>query len=170
MSNNALYQVKEMQNIVQSEIAFFDRRMFRISYAYSVEAGVPQTIKFSSPVNFILRSQVVAATSNGILYEAVVGGTPSGSFSQSITTWGVNRMNEVDQAAYLSQVSISTGGSVSGGAIAETISIASSNQSPNITDTITQPRGLPAGDYYLRLTSLGGNAVGTIALVWEERP
>ncbi len=170
MQSSTSYQTKEIQNIEQENIAFFDRRMFRVSYPFSVAVGTPVVIKFASAVNFVLRSQILSVTANGLTYEAVVGGAESGSFSTPIQTWGVNRMTESDAPAYVSQVTLNTGGAVTGGVVAETIAIAASNQTPNTTDTIAAKRGLPAGNYFLRMTASGGTATGTLSLLWEERP
>ena len=170
MKSSTEYQVKELQHIEQWSIAFFDRRVFRISYPFSIAVDSPRVIKFSAPCEFILRSQVVSVNENGVSYEAIVGGTPSGVFSAPITAWGVNRMIEVQSAPYVGQVTVSTGGEVTGGLVAETLIVAGSNQSPTVVESISSPRGLPVGDYYLRMTASGGTATGTLALLWEERP
>jgi len=153
------------------QTGFFERREFRISQELSIPVDTPLVIKFSSPVNFILWEQVIACDAHLIKFEAVVGGTPSGAFSTPITIWGKNRMDE--QPAYIGQVTISTGGSVTGGQVAEVLRIKSGNstaQQASVGSTVSSERGLPAGDYYLRLTADGGTATGTISLVWEERP
>jgi len=153
------------------QTGFFERREFRISEAFSIATGSTLVFKFSSPVNFILWEQVVSCDANMVIFEAVVGGTPSGSFTTPITVWGKNRMTE--QPAYTGQATINTGGVVTGGQIAEVLRIKSSNataQQVSIGSTVSSERGLPAGDYYLRLTADGGTATGTISLIWEERP
>lgn len=153
------------------QAGFFERREFRISEEFSIPAATPLVFKFSSPVNFILWEQVVSCDANIVIFEAVVGGTPSGSFNVPVTIWGKNRMTE--QPLYEEQVTINTGGSVAGGQIAEVLRIKSSNataQQISVGATVSSERGLPAGDYYLRLTAEGGTATGTISLIWEERP
>lgn len=153
------------------QTGFFERREFRISQELSIPTGTSLVFKFSSPVNFILWEQVIVCDANLIKFEAVVGGTPGGTFDTPITIWGKNRMTE--QPAYAGQVTISTGGTVTGGQVAEVLRIRSANataQQSSIGETVSSERGLPTGDYYLRLSAEGGTATGTISLVWEERP
>ena len=152
------------------QTGFFARREFRISQELSIASGQSLTFKFSSPVNFILWEQVLECDANLLKFEAVVGGAPSGTFATPITIWGKNRMTE--QPEYLPQVTVSTGGSVTGGQIAEVLRLQASGataQRSSVGSTVGSERGLPAGDYYLRLSAIGGDVSGTIALIWEER-
>ena len=152
------------------QTGFFERREFRISQELSIPTATPLVIKFSSPVNFILWEQVVVCDANTLKFEAVVGGTPGGTFTP-IPIWGKNRMTE--QPEYAGQITVSSGGTVTGGSVAEVLRIKSANataQQSSVGLTVSSERGLPAGDYYLRLTAEGGTATGTISLVWEERP
>lgn len=153
------------------QTGFFDRREFRISVELSVEVATPLVFKFSSPVNFILWEQSLSVDANMVKFEAVVGGTPGGTFATPITIWGKNRMDIIPE--YIGQVTVSTGGSVTGGQVAEVLRVKSSGatgQQTSIGEAVATERGLPAGDYYLRLTAIGGTATGTFSLVWEERP
>jgi hypothetical protein len=153
------------------QTGFFDRREFRISQELNISSGSSLVYKFSSPVNFILWEQALECDANLLKFEAVVGGTPSGSFTTPIAIWGKNRMTE--QPEYIGQVSINTGGSVTGGQVAEVLRIQASGataQRVSAGSTAGSERGLPPGDYYLRLSAIGGNVSGTFALIWEERP
>lgn len=153
------------------QTGFFSRREFRISQELNIPSGTSITYKFSSPVNFILWEQVLECDANLLKFEAVVGGTPSGTFATQVAIWGKNRMTE--QPEYVGVVTITTGGSVTGGQVAEVLRLqaAGSNaQRSSIGLAVGSERGLPAGDYYLRLSAIGGNVTGTFALVWEERP
>lgn len=152
-------------------LALNDKRLFRVSYEYSVPDTTPLVLRFSAPCNFILHSQVIAVDANDVKYEAVVGGTPSGSFSTSITVWGVNRMNDTPNIN--PRVTVNAGGSVTGGQIAEVLRVhtaSGTGAQSSITDSIAYKRALPPADYYLRITATGGTATGTFALLWEERP
>jgi len=153
------------------QTGFFERREFRISQQYSIAHGASLVFKFSSPVNFILWEQVITCDANIVIFEAVVGGTPIGTFDTPVTVWGKNRMDE--QPLYVGQITISTGGTVSGGQVAEVVRVKSANataQQASVGFTASSERGLPAGDYYLRLTADGGTATGVFSLIWEERP
>jgi hypothetical protein len=99
-----------------------------------------------------------------------VGGAEGGTFTP-VAIWGKNRMTE--QPEYIGQVSINTGGSVAGGQVAEVLRIKASGataQRVSVGNTAGSERGFPPGDYYLKLSAIGGNVTGTFALVWEERP
>lgn len=153
------------------QTGFFERREFRISQELSILSGQSLTFRFSSPVNFILWEQVLECDANLLKFEAVVGGTPSGTFNTPVPIWGKNRMTE--QPEHVGQVTISTGGTVTGGQLAEVLRIQAAGataQRSSVGGTIGSERGLPAGDYYLRLSAIGGDVTGTFALVWEERP
>lgn len=152
------------------QTGFFERREFRISQELSIETATPLVIKFSSPINFILWEQVVSCDAHMIKFEAVVGGAEGGTFTP-IPIWGKNRMTE--QPEYAGQITVSSGGTVTGGSVAEVLRIKSANataQQSSVGLTVSSERGLPAGDYYLRLSAEGGTATGTFSLVWEERP
>jgi hypothetical protein len=152
------------------QTGFFERREFRISQELSIASGQGLTFKFSSPVNFILWEQSIEVDDGLLKFEAVVGGTPSGTFDTPIAVWGKNRMNE--QPLYVGQITVSTGGTVSGGQVAEVIRIKAATSTANrssVGATVGSERGLPAGDYYLRMTATG-DVTGTFSLVWEERP
>ena len=153
------------------QTGFFERREFRISQELSIASGQALTFKFSSPVNFILWEQVLECDANLLKFEAVVGGTPIGTFNTPVPIWGKNRMTE--QLEHTGVVTIHTGGSVTGGQVAEVLRIQAAGataQRSSVGNSVGSERGLPPGDYYLRLSAIGGNVTGTFALVWEERP
>ena len=152
------------------QTGFFERRESRISEELNIPSGTSLVYKFSSPVNFILWEQVFECDANLLKFEAVVGGTESGTFTP-VTIWGKNRMTE--QPEYTSQVVISKGGTVTGGQVAEVLRIQAAGataQRSSVGMSVGSERGLPAGDYYLKLSAIGGDVTGTFALTWEERP
>lgn len=155
----------------QAQTGFFERREFRISLELNIETSAPLVLKFSSPVNFILWEQVLSVDANMVKFESIVGGTPVGAFSTPVPIWGKNRMNI--EPEHIGQVAITTGGTVTGGQVAEVLRVKSfgaTGRQTSIGGSVASERGLPAGDYYLRLTAVGGTATGTLALMWEERP
>ena len=99
----------------QGQTGFFERREFRISIELNIASGQSLTFRFSSPVNFILWEQVLECDANLLKFEAIVGGTPSGTFNTPVTIWGKNRMTE--HPDHVGQVTISTGGAVTERAI-----------------------------------------------------
>lgn len=152
------------------QTGFFERREFRISEELNIPSGTSLVYKFSSPVNFILWEQVFECDANLLKFEAVVGGTEGGTFTP-VTIWGKNRMTE--QLEYIGVVTVGKGGTVTGGQVAEVLRIQASGataQRTSVGMSVGSERGLPAGDYYLKLSAIGGVVTGTLALVWEERP
>lgn len=152
------------------QTGFFERREFRISEELSIPTGTSLVYRFESPVNFILWEQVIECDANLLKFEAIVGGTEGGSFTP-VTIWGKNRMNE--QPLYAGQVTISKGGTITGGQVAEVLRIQAAGataQRASVGNSVGSERGLPAGVYHLKLSAIGGDVTGTFALVWEERP
>ena len=152
------------------QTGFFERREFRISEELNISSGTSLVYRFESPVNFILWEQVLECDANLLKFEAVVGGTEGGSFTP-VTIWGKNRMPE--QPEYIGQVTVSKGGTITGGQIAEVLRIQAAGataQRSSIGSAVGSERGLPAGVYHLKLSAIGGDVTGTFALMWEERP
>ena len=70
-----------------------------------------------------------------------------------------------------SDITVSTGGTVTGGLIAETLQVVTASataHSSSVGANIGTKRSLPAGDYYLKLTSLDATSSGIFALEWEQ--
>lgn len=152
------------------QTGFFERREFRISEELNIPTGTSLVYRFESPVNFILWEQSIECDANLLKFEAVVEGTEGGSFTP-VTIWGKNRMTE--QPAYTGQVTISKGGTITGGQVAEVLRIQAAGataQRSSVGSSVGSERGLPAGTYHLMLSAIGGDVTGTFALVWEERP
>lgn len=152
------------------QTGFFERREFRISEELTIPTGTSLVYRFESPVNFILWEQVIECDANLLKFEAIVGGTEGGSFTP-VTIWGKNRMTE--QPEYARQVTVSKGGTVTGGQVAEVLRLQAAGataQRVSVGNAVGSERGLPAGVYYLKLSAIGGDVTGTFALVWEERP
>lgn len=152
------------------QTGFFERREFRISEELSMPTGTSLVYRFESPVNFILWEQVIECDANLLKFEAIVGGTDGGTFTP-VPMWGKNRMTE--QPEYARQVTVSKGGTVAGGQVAEVLRLQAAGataQRVSVGSSVGSERGLPAGVYHLKLSAIGGDVTGTFALVWEERP
>lgn len=162
------------------QTGFFAGRMFR-SYTEQVipVAGPSVQFKFVSPIDFILWEQELTLTQGALRFEAFTGATDSGGWTTSLPIIGVNRMSERPTPFYASQITIQTGGNFTGGTqVDEMIVKCGSNQgnqaSQNAGDTSSE-RGLPAGTYFGRFSTLTGGIAPTDAaqmlytLLWEER-
>jgi len=104
------------------------------------------------------------------------GATESGTWTDK-TPIGVNRMSERPQPYYAAQCRLATGGNFTGGTEVDLLKLrasAANNTASNVGSDFSE-RGLPAGVYHGRLTTLTGGlpvndaAQMTYSLTWEER-
>lgn len=160
------------------QTGFFAGRMFRTYLELLIPvAGPAVCARFTSPIDFILWSQVLTLSQGALRCEVFAGAvTPSGVWTPGPVI-GVNRMVERPQPYYAPQVTVESGGQFTGGTPVDLLMLrtASQNgQSSNVGEGQTE-RGLPPGTYYVRFSTLtGGLAVndaaqGTYAVEWEER-
>jgi hypothetical protein len=160
------------------QTGFFAGKFFR-SYIEAVipVAGPSVQFRFTSPINFILWSQVLQLMQGAIELRVYTGATSSGVWTARPVI-GVNRMTEIPQPPYVSQITLETGGNFTGGTEVDVLKVRTSsanNTAQNVGSESTE-RGLPAGVYHGRLQTLtGGLTVNDAAqllysLVWEERP
>jgi len=164
--------------VVNEQLGYLSGRMFR-TYLESVipTAGPAVSFRFISPIDFILWQQTLTLTQGALRLEVFTGAvTPSGSWT-ALPNIGVNRMLERPAPAYVPQVVVETGGSFTGGTAVDLMLLrtASTNgQALNVGIQSTE-RGLPAGSYYGRFSTLtGGLPVNDPAQMlytirWEER-
>lgn len=162
------------------QTGFFAGRMFRsfVNLVIPV-AGPAVSFKFVSPVDFILWSQVLTLTQGAIQLDVYAGATEATAFSTSLPIIGVNRMSERPQPYYTPLVTISSGGTFTGGTLVDTMLVNSGsnlgNSASQNTGGETTERGLPAGTYFGTFSTLAGGIAPVDAahllysLTWEER-
>lgn len=161
---------------VKTEIGrtgLMDGREFRAFYEFSIAAAAQATIRFVSAVPFILLEQVLAVDAGGIKFSPTVGPTPSGTYNNVIAPVGVNRHIDRPAPYYESQITLTSGGDITGGTVVEVIRAVAANggQASSVGASIASERALPAGTYYLKLLSIdAGTSTGVYSLRWEERP
>lgn len=165
------------------QTGFFAGRFFR-SYLESVipVAGPAVSARLTSPIDFILWSQVLTLTQGAIrceVFPLATGVVPSGSWT-ALPSIGVNRMSErpaYNGAQYAPQVTVETGGAFTGGVASDLLLIRAAGQNGQASNvgTSQSERGLPAGTYYIRFSTLTGGltvndaAQMVYAIEWEER-
>lgn len=159
------------------QTGFFSGKFFR-SYIEAVipVAGPSVQFRFSSPIDFILWSQVLEVTQGAIDFRVYTGATSTGSWTARPII-GVNRMAQRQTPYYTNQITLETGGNFTGGTEVDLLKVRASsanNSASNVGITSTE-RGLPAGVYHGRFQTLtGGVPVNDAAqllytLSWEER-
>ena len=160
------------------QTGFFAGRMFR-SYLEQVipVAGPSVQARFTSPVDFILWSQTLTLTQGALRVEIFTGATPGGSWT-TLPAIGVNRMAERPQPYYTPLCTVEYGGTFTGGTAVDLLMVRAAGQNgqaSNVGGDGGSERGLPAGTYYIRFSTLTGGLNVTdaaqmlYALTWEER-
>lgn len=162
------------------QTGFFAGRMFR-TFLDSVipVAGPSVQVRFVSPINFILWSQVLTLTQGAVQLEVYTSATDLGGWTTALPIIGINRMTERPTPLYTPLITIDTGGNFSGGTLVDKMIINAGsnigNQSSQNAGGETTERGLPAGTYFIRLGTLTGGIAPIDAshslytLTWEER-
>lgn len=152
------------------QTGFFEGREFRFEY----EVSEPIIFKFSSPIDFILRSQSLFSH-DGLSTLAVWRanqGADSGDFNIPAFIKPNNAMSSAP--TYARQITINSGGSFEpadenpnlAGEYIKAVAATSTAQRNTVGGSGVSERGLAAGDYYMIFT--GTNA--SYRLVFEERP
>lgn len=167
----------------QGQTGFYEGREMRTFYEFSIPANNVQTLKFVSPINFMLFEQSLSVDAGSVRLEAFVNATEIATFNTTLPVIGKNRMSTRPTPFYTSQVTVTTHATpVALGSAINTTSatrtdlsrIVAANataQQQSVSGGTQSERGLPAGTYYVRLHNFGsGNATGVYSLIWEERP
>lgn len=159
------------------QTGFFAGKMFRTFYEFNIPSDGSLTILFQSPINFILWNQQIEIDQGAIKVENITGPTIGGTFTE-LPRIGRNRMTEAPQPLYASQMQCGFGGTLTGGTVVDVIRLRTNpnqgnSRSSNIVNGQDSERGIPPGNYGVRLTPLTGiteATLGTIHFDWEERP
>lgn len=160
------------------QTGFFAGKFFR-SYlsALILKAGPSFQFRFTSPIDFILWSQVMQLSQGALELRIYTGATATGTWTAAPVI-GVNRMVARPIPYYSPQCTVETGGNFTGGTEVELLQIraAGGNSTSSTVGGTVQERGLPAGAYFGRFQTLtGGLTVNDDAqllysLLWEECP
>ena len=162
----------------EDEIGFFQGWQFRAYAELSIPIATEQSFRFTSPVDFILRSQRLDLDGGGLRAAIFVGAVIPAGVWTALPIVGRNRMSNKyrPEPFYVPQVTIETGGTFTGGTEVEVIRLRSASQSvaaSTVGISADDERGLPAGTYYIRMQPLAGvndTSTGLYTLAWEERP
>ena len=158
--------------IEQGSAGFWDGKQFRAFLDFTLLNAQTAVIKFVSPIDFVIRTQGFFIVEGECLFEAVLGGVEGGSFSVDVPTFGKNRSSKRPIPNYERQITLKTGGTITGGSVSEVVRIKTSDnshQAVTVGNENSNIRFLPAGTYYLRFTATG-TVRGVYTLEWEEKP
>lgn len=154
---------------------FFEGRNFRISYEFDIATASSAWLKFSSPIDFILKLQSLSVDTGAIRFRAFRDGADSGGWEE-IGMFSMNFTAEAAKYGYVRQATVANTGTLSPTSPAtETIIVRASGATAHrnsVSADVGGERGLPAGSYFLQFENIAGsgNATGVYDLIWEERP
>ena len=171
----------ERLRVDPGQTGFFAGRFFRAYNEFLIPvAGPERSYRFTSPVDFILWSQVLTVTQGAVRFEVFAAPATTPGPWTTVPIIGVNRMAERPQPPYVGLITVdvsSTAGAFTGGTPVDLLMLRAAGQNGQASNvgTTQGERGLPAGVYYLRISTLTGGltvndtAQGIVALEWEER-
>ena len=156
------------------QTGFFAGREFRTFREFSIAAGQTLVLRIVVPINAILSEQSVELDAGSIRITNASGGTPGGSFAETLPVIGKNNMSERPLPLYTPQIVFTAGGTHTGGFIFDihrVVAATATAQQSTVGNIIGDERGVAAGTYYVRYENFGsGTATGTLWFFWEERP
>lgn len=155
------------------EAGFFEGRQFRTFKEFSIAAGATYTIKFVVPINIILITQGVELDAGSIRITNSVGGTPGGTFSETLPIVPKNTMTERPTPLYVPVVVATAGGTIAGATaldIHRVVAATATAQQVTVGNQVGDDRGIAANTYHVSYENFGsGTATGTLFFIWEER-
>lgn len=154
-----------------AQTGFFEGREFRTFHRWPTDTTAIQVIKAVVPINIILFELGVTLVAGEVLVETLVGGTEGGTFATSLFIAPTNTMSEKPQPAYVNQVLLTTGGTLTGGTLLDPLigkASDNANKASSVGAEAGAERGVGANTYYFRITLTA--ARGNFKARWEERP
>jgi len=158
-----------------SETSFFLGQSFRTFFEYSLAAGASQTFRFDRLTDVIIQTVETSVEGGSVKLEIYRGSTPTGTWSTALPIISKNEMTTVPAPAYVSQATITSGGTISGGTLRDIVRIVAPSataQQISTGSTSDHNRGVaPTPSGYYRLTNFGNSPItGVFKIEWEERP
>lgn len=154
-----------------AQTSFFEGREFRTFKYWSTPTTAVYVIKVSSLVNTVLFEFGGTLTAGSAIIETVVGGTEGGAYAEVLPIISANTMTTIPQPPYVSQMTITAGGTLTGGVQAD-VFLAKAADNSNFAGSVGggtgSERGAAPGTFYYRITLT--DAVGVLKGRWEERP
>lgn len=172
----------ERLHVEDADTGFYEGREFRAFKELNIPGSGSLVLKVIVPINLILKVVRPDIDSGHLRLATVVGGTEGGTFTALPSIFGKNNMspgvdhrNDFAGGIYVRQVTISEGGTHTGGTELDIVRVktaANAQQGGGESVSADAPRGIAANTYYFRLTNLSATdaVTGTLKAEWEERP
>lgn len=165
---------KQRLRVDVGETGFFEGRQARTFREFSIATGTTLTLRFTVPINIILLVQGVELDDGSLRVTNWVGGTPGGTFAETLPVVPKNTMSERPLPLYTPQVAVAAGGTIAGATaldIHRIVATTATAQQSTVGNLVGDDRGIGANTYYVTYQNIGaGTATGTLFFVWEERP
>lgn len=154
-----------------AQTGFFSGREFRTFRRLSLGNGATDVIRATVGTDIVLFGVELTVTDGWLDMETRAGGTEGGTFSTSVPIFNANNMS--DAPSYVSQATLDTGGTHTGGTVLDVLVAKTSGataQAVSVGSTDTDERGVGAGVYYFAIENLNnGVSEGYLKFRWEER-
>lgn len=163
------------------EHSFFEKLQFRTFKEFdatggtSIAAGATYVIKAVVPGDIILLGLDLILDNGQGKVETVIGGTPGGSFAETLPIFNQNNMAEEGPFPIpLSEVVLTAGGTHTGGTRLDVFRLkvaTATGQASTIEAAQGTQRGVAANTYHIRVVNTGSGVLeGVLHANWEERP
>lgn len=162
-----------------AQTGFFEGREFRTFKELSVGSGATLVLRVVVNTNTILQNVSLSLDAGSIKLRTVSGGTPTGTFSETLPVIPKNTMTgglfpAPPAPLYLAQNTVTAGATaLTGGVDIDIIRIVvaqASGQASSVGANVDDSRGVGPGTYYWVFNNFGsGTATGVFSAFWEER-
>lgn len=164
----------KLLGVETSRLAFLEGREFRIFKELTLAAGQVYIVRVTAPRDLVLSQLDLTLDSGGVKMTTIVGGTPTGSFTEGIPLLPKNN-SSLRPTPYYTPVTIidaiPSGGSITGGTTIDIVRVVASNataQQQSVGSAAFDSRGVGAGTYYLKLEVISGTPTGVLRAFFEE--
>lgn len=156
------------------QTGFFSGKEARTFREFSIGTGTSLVLKFVVPINVILQQQGIELDSGSVRITNTVGGTPGGTFSETLPVILKNNMSDRPTPFYAAQVVVTAGGTITGATVLDVhrvVAATATAQQSTVGNVVGDERGIAANTYHVIYENFGtGSATGTLFFIWEERP
>lgn len=154
-----------------AQTGFFEGREFRTFKEFAAATTGTYCIKIIVPINVILFEFFIQTEAGACRALTQIGATEGGSFSETLPIISTNTLSDKPQPVYASQLSLTAGGTLTGGTtidVSRTKVADNSNFAASVGAEGGAERGVGPATYYWKLELTG--FIGVIKARWEERP
>lgn len=152
-----------------AQTSFFEKREFRTFKEWTTPTTATYVIKAVVPVNIILFELNASIDAGDIRIQTAAGGTPGGTFAETLPIFAANTMTE-GPPAVSPQVVLTAGGTHTGGTVLDVLrgkAADNSNFAASVGTGSGAERGVGPATFHFLITLDG--VTGVFKARWEER-